>query len=154
MAILVKVSFICVIFAVNIIAPPPPRAISRTNSAPELNRPRSTPFATRSHGRPTASSSSSSKTRNNVHFQSDVARRLSDDLNEALLATTGEHLNPSRDGYYARVNRVLARYGVGVVVGSAVGIGAVKLYNQTTVALETTTTTTSTTTEENSSLVI
>lgn len=150
MSVLVKVVFIFIIFAVNNTSapPPPPRSIPRTNSAPELNILRTT--ATRSHDRANASPSTSTKARNNVHFQSqsDVARRLSEDLNQALLSTTGEHLNPSRDGYYSHVNRVLAQYGVGAVVGTAIGIGAVELYNLTNTKW-TTTTSTSTTTEEN-----
>lgn len=148
MSILVKLIFICVIFAVNIIAPPPPRPIPRTNSLPELNRPMVTSSSHDIHA------TSSSKRRNNVHFQTDIARRLSADLNEALLSTNGDHLNPSRDGYYANVNRVLARYGVGLAVGTGIGAGAVELYNRTISKLPTTTSTTSTTTEENIPLII
>lgn len=151
MSIPMKVLFIFIIFAVNnTIAPPPLRTISRTNSAPELNVPRSRAFATRSNNRPTASTSSS-KARNNVYIRSDVARRLSDDLNNALLSTNVEHLNPARDGYYASTNRVLARYGIATALGAAVGVGAVELYNRTHTIPELSTT--STTTEENIPLI-
>lgn len=126
------------------------RTIYRTNSAPELNRPIAT--RTNSHGvKPIAST-----TKTRTYLRSNVARRLSDDLNEALLSTRSEHLSPTRDGYYASVNKVLARYGVGIVLGPALGVGAVEIYNRAAAALETTTTTTtptSTTPEENMHLL-
>lgn len=147
MAILVKVLFIFIIFAVNnTSAPPPLRTITRTNSAPELYVPRTrVTFATRSHNRPAAAA------RNNIYLRSDVARRLSDELNSALLSTNVEHLNPARDGYYASANRVLARYGIGAALGTVVGVGGVELYNRTHSLAEWTTTTT--TTEENIPLI-
>lgn len=97
--------------------------------------------------------------RNGIYLRSDVAQRLQHDLNEALLSTRTnvERLNPARDGYYARVNRVLVRYGISAVIGSAVGFGAVKLYNHTITSMTTTTTsttTTTTTTEENTPLIL
>lgn len=104
------------------------RSIYRTNSAPELNRPIA--FETRNNIHTRQPQASTSKTRKTVHFQHNVARRLSDELNEALLATQSEHLNPTRDGYYARVNKVLARYGVAAVLGPALGVGAVEIYIQ------------------------
>lgn len=152
MCISLKLFVICLIFsvkyretfAVNTVI----KAIQRSNSAPELNKP-STSATGKSAIRHAKATTSTSK---NVHFHSDVARRLSEDLNEALLPTNVEHFNPSRDGYYARINRVLVRYGVGAVAGTAVGVGAVEIYNRAVLAT-TTSTTTSTTTEENLPLI-
>lgn len=155
MCIFVKVFLICIIFSIkycktfSINTNTATRTIYRTNSAPELNKP-STSATGRSAIRHIKASASTAK---NVHFRSDVARRLSEDLNEALLATNVEHLNPSRDGYHARNNRVLARYGVGAVVMSALGVGAAEIYKRTSAVLTKTTSTTTSTTEENISLI-
>lgn len=132
------------------------RPIYRINSLPELTRPIAHETRTTiEHSSPGASTSKTRIQNRPTNLRSDVSRRLSDDLNEALLSTSGSRLIPSRDGYYASVNRVLARYGVGVAVGAGAGAGAVELYNRTrtinTLPTTTTpsTTSTTTTTEEN-----
>lgn len=50
-----------------------------------------------------------------------TASRIS--LQEATIGTHSEHLNPARDGVYARVRNILQRYGVPIGVGVAVGVG-------------------------------
>lgn len=137
----------------------PITSIYRSNSLPSLNGAigniRSTRRYVVDREQPIASTSGA---RNGIYLRSDVAQRLQHDLNEALLSTPTnvERLNPARDGYYSRVIRVLARYGISAVVGSAVGFGAVKLYNHTFASLSTTTTpsTTTSTTEENTPLIL
>lgn len=140
---------------------PPITSIYRSNSLPSLNGAIGSIRSTRrlvDRGQPIASITRTSEGRNGIYLRSDVAQRLQHDLNEALLSTPTnvERINPARDGYYARVNRVLVRYGISGVVGTAVGFGVVKLYNHTIASKPTTTTTTSTTstTEENTPLIL
>lgn len=44
-------------------------------------------------------------------------------LREASAATNSEHLDPSRDGVYARVRSNFIRYGTAAAVGTAIGVG-------------------------------
>lgn len=76
-------------------------------------------------------------------------------LNEASVQTNVpfSELNPSRDGFFARTNRVLAKHAVSTFVGTAVGFAVDEMLhrmNSTSTTITTTTTTPpSTTTEEN-----
>lgn len=138
--------------------------IYRTNSAPSLNG--AIADGAIADTLPTSrliqrgqTTTTTTGTRNAIYLRSDIAERLHHDLNEALLSTPTniERLNPARDGYYARINRVLVRYGISAVVGTAVGFGVVKIYNHTVASMTSTTTrttTTSTTTEENGPLIL
>lgn len=92
---------------------------------------------------PVASTSNSKQ----VKFEEEMQRlrsasTLNVNLEEAVRATNAEHLDPTRDGVYARLNHGLAKYGVAVVVGSALTVGAFELINRTFPATATTTTTT------------
>lgn len=53
------------------------------------------------------------------------------DLAEASLPTNSgpEHLNPERDGFFARVNRIVFPAAVGVAAGAAIGVGVDKIIN-------------------------
>lgn len=85
---------------------------------------------------PVASTSKSSKTRNNkeLHLEEinpnrqTIGRSSSSiNLNEAIAQTNVPFAesNPSRDGFYARVNKVLVKHASAAVVGAAVGLGVV-----------------------------
>lgn len=77
-----------------------------------------------------------------ITFEEDLQRLRSVsniNLDEAVRATNAEHLDPTRDGVYARLNRILLQYGTAVVVGSAIGAGAIELVNRTSTATTTTT---------------
>lgn len=99
---------------------------------------------------PVASTSKKNKNSSNgnrlqkVDLSLDETRRLRVDLNEAAQGTHAELLNPARDGYYTRLNRVLLRYGASVGLGTAIGAGALDLYERTHAAAKTITTTTTT----------
>lgn len=158
----VKVILIFVIFSVkwfeiysinsNVARIPEIRPIYRTNSVPELSSPITHETRTTTNVRGSSvASTSRTQNRATLNQRTAVSRRLSDDLNEALLSTNTRHFNPTHDGYYASVNRVLVRHGISVLIGSGVGIGVAEIYNRTGSTLSTTTTTptTTTTTEEN-----
>lgn len=59
-------------------------------------------------------------------------RSVSDiNLHEAIVGTHSVHLNPARDGTYARMRRIFLRYGAPAVIGSAVGVGVFEIVNST-----------------------
>lgn len=129
------------------------RPIYRTNSAPELFIPSGSSI----HRGKSIASTSRTQTQKTIYRHSNVPRRLSEDLNEALLSTNSRHLNPSHDGYYSSVNTVLVRYGIGVAVGTGFGVGVMKLYNNNAKELPTSTTSTTiptTTTEDENTVFI
>lgn len=70
------------------------------------------------------------------------------DLHEATLGTNSEHLDPTRDGVFARVRRILLQHGTSAAVGSVMGVGAFEMMRTTF----TTTTTTMRTTQESKNL--
>lgn len=51
-------------------------------------------------------------------------------LDAALESTYGEQLNPARDGFYARIQRILIQQGAAAVVGSVAGYGVYEFLNR------------------------
>lgn len=61
------------------------------------------------------------------------------DLTEALIPTNNgpEHLNPERDGFFARVNRIVfPAAAAGIAVGAAIGAGVDKILNANTSSVQ------------------
>lgn len=61
------------------------------------------------------------------------------DLTEALTPTNSgpEHLNPERDGFFARVSRIVfPAAAAGVAVGAAIGVGVEKIINANTSSVQ------------------
>lgn len=79
-----------------------------------------------------------------VELNLEENHRLATDLNDAAHGTHAERLNPSRDGYYTRLNGVLLRYGASVGLGTALGAGIVDINNRIHAKKTATTTTTET----------
>lgn len=106
---------------------------------------------------PVASSSKSNKNRINQETRLEETERLTRErsnninLNEAAVQTNVpfSELNPSRDGFFARANRVLARQAASALVGTAIGFGADEILHR----MNSTSTITSTTTTEENALV-
>lgn len=76
-------------------------------------------------------------------------------LREVSEGTNSGHLDPTRDGVFARFRNVLRRYGPATVFGAAAGVAGYKIsndlinhFNESTTKIPTTTSTTTTEYEE------